>query len=845
MDKRLEDVLLGRESTEYILPFFWQHGEEHGVLAGELDAIERANIRAFCVESRTHEQFGEDKWWEDFGFLLAEARRRGLRVWLLDDKRFPTGYANGYVAAHPALRKTLIRLEWRDFAGPLRGRRLIPPPLGEDEAFVSIAAYRREENGFVFTGEGVDLLPRLANGLISWDVPAGDWRVYYVIRTHRVIGRENQWIDMLSPESCRAMLTAVYEPHYAHFAEYFGTTFAGFFSDEPRFGNDSGNYHSILGKPDMPLPWRDDLPARLAEASGMDEARVRLLLPALFHPYTGGEMHALRCGYMDVITKLYRENFSKLLGEWCRAHGVMYIGHVIEDMNAHQRLGYGAGHYFRSLEYQDMGGMDIVLQQIIPGLTERDHAAPCSGKTVDPEFFQYFLAKLPSSQAALTPRMQGRAMCEIYGAFGWAEGVPMMKQLTDHMIANGINYFVPHAFSPKFPDPDCPPHFYARGTNPQFGAFGDLMLYLRRCAHLITGRHAAPVALLYNAEAEWAAGENLLPQTLARALTRAQIDFAVLWEDALPRCAAAPDGLAVDGETRWRALVVPGSEFLTRAMIDDLRRLASSGVPVLVAGTVPRACEDGTPLTGALSVSPDALAAECRRRGWAELTVAPACPLVRYRRVTRPDGNEAIFLLSEDVFAAHTVTVTLPDARARRLYDPWTNTLAAPVQNGREISLTLPPSGAVFLVTDESDVPPRPSAAARPARLSVTLSARAVGEDGFTPLDAAVGEDAAALDGMDRFRGTLRYAGTLTLDGTERELALGEVGEIAEVTLNGVFLGRAVCPPYAVALGAAARAGENEITIDVIPNLGAAMRDNFSTYLPLPPAGLLGPVTVR
>jgi len=132
MDKRLKEVLLGRESTEYILPFFWQHGEEHGVLAEELDAIERANIRAFCVESRTHEQFGEDKWWEDFGFLLAEARRRGLRVWLLDDKRFPTGYANGYVAAHPELRKTLIRLEWRDFAGPLRARRLIPAPLGEN-----------------------------------------------------------------------------------------------------------------------------------------------------------------------------------------------------------------------------------------------------------------------------------------------------------------------------------------------------------------------------------------------------------------------------------------------------------------------------------------------------------------------------------------------------------------------------------------------------------------------------------------------------------------------------------------------------------------------------------------
>lgn len=64
---------------------------------------------------------------------------------------------------------------------------------------------------------------------------------------------------------------------------------------------------------------------------------------------------------------------------------------------------------------------------------------------------------------------KGRALCEVFGAYGWAEGLKLMKWLLDHMLVNGINYFVPHAFSMKdFPDPDCPPHFYARGMNPQF-----------------------------------------------------------------------------------------------------------------------------------------------------------------------------------------------------------------------------------------------------------------------------------------------------------------------------------------------------------------------------------------
>lgn len=32
-----------------------------------------------------------------------------------------------------------------------------------------------------------------------------------------------------------------------------------------------------------------------------------------------------------------------------------------------------------------------------------------------------------------------------------------MKRVVDHMVVNGINVFVPHAFSMTYPDADCPP----------------------------------------------------------------------------------------------------------------------------------------------------------------------------------------------------------------------------------------------------------------------------------------------------------------------------------------------------------------------------------------------------
>ena len=68
-------------------------------------------------------------------------------------------------------------------------------------------------------------------------------------------------------------------------------------------------------------------------------------------------------------------------------HGILSVGHLIEDMNAHMRLGYGAGHYFRALEGQDMAGMDIVLGQVNPEIRSVRCAAPVIEDCVDPAFF--------------------------------------------------------------------------------------------------------------------------------------------------------------------------------------------------------------------------------------------------------------------------------------------------------------------------------------------------------------------------------------------------------------------------------------------------------------------------
>ena len=99
-NERIRQLLNGN-TENHILPFFWQHGEDEATLREYMAVIDNCHIKAVCVESRPHPDFVGEKWWADMDVILDEARKRQMKVWILDDSHFPTGYANGAVEQAP------------------------------------------------------------------------------------------------------------------------------------------------------------------------------------------------------------------------------------------------------------------------------------------------------------------------------------------------------------------------------------------------------------------------------------------------------------------------------------------------------------------------------------------------------------------------------------------------------------------------------------------------------------------------------------------------------------------------------------------------------------------------
>lgn len=121
------DHLFLNEGGGHLLPFLWLHGEDHTVLAEEIEKIYESGARSLCIESRPHPDFAGPGWWKDVDFILEECRRRGMRMYVLDDAAFPTGYAAGAVAdADQALHKQYLILRYIAYSRPASSSLVLP-----------------------------------------------------------------------------------------------------------------------------------------------------------------------------------------------------------------------------------------------------------------------------------------------------------------------------------------------------------------------------------------------------------------------------------------------------------------------------------------------------------------------------------------------------------------------------------------------------------------------------------------------------------------------------------------------------------------------------------------------
>ncbi|MEH7418020.1 glycosyl hydrolase [Neobacillus drentensis] len=890
MNKTMQD-LLNHQTENYILPFLWMRGEEEQVIREEIARIYECGIRGICVEARPHPDFAGPGWWHDLDIVMKEAKQRGMRVWVLDDAHFPTGYANGLIEKkYPNRKKTYINYNTVDVLGaqnevtihispmlkPKTSWLDIGKPIDKEEQknniLMSVVAGKLVTDGMI-NEELIDLTDRVEGDFLTCTLPEGQWRIYVVYET-KTDGGNQKYINMIDEDSVRTQLEAVYQPHFDRYKDEFGKTFAGFFSDEPAFGNVNGfDFNESIGRKDMPLPWSDEAKALLSEALG---DHWRGFLPYLWN--SSEEMnHCVhtRYTYMDIVTRLYEKNFSNQLGKWCETHNVEYIGHVIEDNDQHSRLGSGAGHFFRALSGQHMSGIDVIGGQVIFGGAGLERRGIFKG---DGEFYHYTLGKLGSSYGHLDPKKKGRTMCELFGAYGWKLGVRDMKYILDHLVVRGINHLVPHAFSMReYPDFDCPPHFYARGHNPQFKHFAHLMHYANRLCHIFNGgRHIAPVAVLYHGESEWT-GEYLKMQKPARALTENQIDFDFISLDMLNNLESYNGKLEnnhlIINDEEFKCLIIPYSQYITKelaAFIGDavgLQIIFVDGKPEGISNVVDK--QEVSELLKAIErcklVSISELASELRANGIYDVKLTNAFKDLTYYHYEKE--NHIYMFQNESGHETFRGDIELSGGEFAIVYNGLENKfekVTVRKENGKSIiSLELKPyESCVLFVSDETLGGEYKKYNPYSLKLNECDEARDISKDWNYSLVKNIEYpnfgDVHQLKELvpisqehPAFTGIIKYEKEIELKEVPNQgiLSFEYIYEAVELWINDEYVGMKVCPPYVYDVANYLRKGTNTIRVEVATTLD---RDRFNQpeppfivwHDPIDPTGMFGKITL-
>ena len=319
------------------VPFYWWTGEklDRDRMAWQLDQLLAKGVRQTVI-SYPHGPDGHNEpgdppvfspaWWEFLRWFLEECGQRGMT----------TGFQD-YTLVHPILKEIGHAIpdmeggQMSSVATRCHGSEQISLRAEDGSQVVLATAYRISDDGSA--GDPIDLTEHVADGVLCWNAPAGDWLVALVF------ARLSPF-DPLHPESGRLAIERLYAPFEKNCPAHLGRTLNLFFQDELDFGAR------------MPF-WSNQLFDTFLAHTGYD---LRPWLPALWHDL-GPRSAKIRLDFADAMTTRIEDCYFKPVFEWHESRGTMF-GH---DNCGRGRMALGRSHYgdyFRTMRWYSAPGCD-------------------------------------------------------------------------------------------------------------------------------------------------------------------------------------------------------------------------------------------------------------------------------------------------------------------------------------------------------------------------------------------------------------------------------------------------------------------------------------------------------
>ncbi|MDY5931641.1 MAG: hypothetical protein SPJ34_06395 [Candidatus Ornithospirochaeta sp.] len=342
--------------------------------------------------------------------FMAEARHAhdlglslGMRTFLYDEDKWPSGFGAGRVTADPDYRARYLLLSPHDYPdGPFRRNAPATSRITKDGtiSFISSFDIKLDDDGF------------LDSYTVSDDRSYGNMHLYLVVTGDTPWFNNQSYVDVMNKKAIEKFISVTHEKYREEFGSEFGKSVVSIFSDEPQFPKEERLSSSSL-KEEVGLPCSDSAISIFSSLYGQSLLHS---IPDIV--YEGRLSKRARWCYHEALSEAFSDSFCRTIGEWCAENGLSSTGHVMAEATLDSQS-RSVGDALRCYRHYSIPGIDMLADR-----------------------HEYNTVK----QAESGVRQWGKEglMCEMYGVTNWDYDFRGHKSQGDWLAALGVTLRVPH-----------------------------------------------------------------------------------------------------------------------------------------------------------------------------------------------------------------------------------------------------------------------------------------------------------------------------------------------------------------------------------------------------------------
>ena len=556
-EPRLTDELFANPGYEYRgAPFWaWNCKLDAEEIDRQIDVFDEMGLGGFHMHVRTglDTPYLSKEYMARIRQCVDKARAKGMKAYLYDEDRWPSGAAGGLVTKDPQYRARYMLFTPEKYAETAPDRRV---------KLLAAFAVQLDDKGCIADYQRVD--PDHA--------PADAWYAY--IESPKPTGWYNDqtYLNTLDKASVQKFIEVTHEAYKRDLQSDFGDAVPAIFTDEPQFTRKQQLKFATDRTPIM-LPWTDDLADTFRAAYQME-----LLdgIPELIWDLPDGKISRLRYCYHDHVAERFAAAFADTVGGWCRANGIALTGHMMEEPTLESQT-CALGDAMRSYRSFDVPGIDML----------------CA-------YFEYTTAK--QCQSAVHQYGYEGMMSELYGVTNWDFDFRGHKLHGDWQAALGVTLRVQHLSWMSMAGEakrDYPASIFYQ--SPWWKDYSYVEDHFARVnAALTRGKPCVRVGVIHPVESywlHWGPVEQTAPireqleaifSNVTNWMLLGSVDFDYISESLLPsQCPVGAAPLQV-GEMAYDVLVVPGCETLRSSTLERLEAFQQAGGKLIFVGNAPK-----------------------------------------------------------------------------------------------------------------------------------------------------------------------------------------------------------------------------------------------------------------